>query len=269
VAPKIATVGDNCIDHYLAPVSRRLVGGNAVNVAVNLVRLGHEAAYFGAVGDDEDGARTQTVLARSGVEVASLKVVRPGRISLTVIATAGDGDRHFVSEDFGVCRGYRPDNQDLGRLKTMTHVHIGWLDDAGFTKRALAEAGICVSQDLSVNAESGNVAPDDLAIAFVSCDGNEDEARAVLRRTLARGARLAVVMRGPRGSLAGGGGDLFKGHAVATLVRDTTGAGDSFIAGFLAAHMMGEPVSKCLAAGHDAAAYTCRIFGGFPQDQES
>jgi fructoselysine 6-kinase len=266
VTPKIATVGDNCIDQYLAPVNRALVGGNAVNVAVNLVRLGHAAAYFGAVGEDEQGKRTRTVLARTGVDTASLKLIRPGRTSLTVIATSPDGDRNFVSEDFGVCQFYRPDDQDLERLKTMAHVHIGWLNDGGDTKHELAAAGVSVSQDLSVNAEPCNVSPDGLTIAFVSCDGDDDEARAVLNRTLAQGARLAVVMRGKLGSLAGCGGDTIRGAAFPISVRDTTGAGDSFIAGFLAAHLAGQPIAACLAQGHRSAAQTCQIIGGFAQD---
>jgi fructoselysine 6-kinase len=267
VTAKIATVGDNCIDRYLAPVNRALVGGTAVNVAVNLVRLGHPAAYFGAVGDDGEGKRTRAILARSGVDTASLKLIRPGRTSLTVIATGADGDRVFVSEDFGVCQYYRPDDTDIERLKTMAHVHIGWLNDGGDTKHALAAAGVSVSQDLSVNADPRNVAPDGLAIAFASCDGDDDEARAVLSRTLAQGARLVVIMRGKRGSLASSGGEIVKGTALPVSVRDTTGAGDSFIAGFLAAE--GKPIALCLAGGHQAAAHTCRIFGGFAQDEEN
>ena len=266
MSARIATVGDNCIDHYLPPVGRDLVGGNAVNVAVGLRRAGHEAAYFGAVGDDAEGARTRTVLARLGVDLASLKVVRPGRTSITVIATSPDGDRHFVSEDFGVCKGYRPDDRDMQRLLGMRHVHIGWLDDEGVTKRALGAAGISVSQDLSVNAEPRNISPDNLAIAFVSCDGSDAEAQSLLERIRAQGAHLVVIMRGSQGSLASAGLEIFRGKALPITVRDTTGAGDSFIAGFLSAHLEGKPVAQCLACGHEAAALTCQVFGGFAQD---
>jgi fructoselysine 6-kinase len=262
----IATVGDNCIDRYLPPADRALVGGNAVNVAVNLKRSGYEVAYFGAVGDDEDGRRVRDVLARIAVDLTSLKTIVPGRTSLTVIATGPDGDRHFVSEDFGVCRGYRPDDAEMVRLRTMRHVHIGWLDDEGATKRALAQAGVSVSQDLSVNAEPRNITPDRLGIAFVSFDGGEAEAIERARSTLAGGARLAVIMRGPQGSLALSGGEIFRGAALPVAVSDTTGAGDSFIAGFLASHMDGQPIASCLANGHAEAAETCRIFGGFAQE---
>lgn len=268
MTPKLATVGDNCIDHYLAPVNRALVGGNAVNVAVNLVGLGRDCAYFGAVGDDPEGAWTRAVLARAGVDISSLGIVAPGSTSRTVIATSADGDRRFVSEDFGVCQVYQPNSRDIERLKTMAHVHIGWLNDQGFTKKVLAASGVSVSQDLSVNAEPHNIAPDGLAIAFVSCDGHDEEARSVLNRTLERGARLTVIMRGGRGSLAGGGGDVITGSAIPVPVRDTTGAGDSFIAGFLSAHVAGRPIPDCLAFGHEAAAFTCQIFGGFAQDEE-
>lgn len=263
----IATVGDNCIDRYLPPVGRELVGGNAVNVAVNLQRLGHPSSYFGAVGDDPEGARVCKVLARIGVDLASLRTVPAGRTSLTVIATGPDGDRHFVSEDFGVCRGYRPDAADLARLKTMRHVHIGWLDDEGATKRALMQAGISVSQDLSVNAEPRNISPADLTITFMSCDGDDAQAHDLARAVSAQGTRLAVIMRGARGSLALQGSEIFTGEALPVTVRDTTGAGDSFIAGFLAARLAGQTIGASLAQGHREAAQTCRIFGGFAQGE--
>jgi fructoselysine 6-kinase len=266
VKARIATVGDNCIDRYLPPVDRALVGGNAVNVAVNLSRAGHEVAYFGAVGGDQEGRRVRDVLARLAVDVTSLRTIVPGRTSHTVIATSPDGDRHFVSEDFGVCRGYRPDNMEMARLKTMRHVHIGWLDDEGATKRALTQAGVSVSQDLSVNAEGLNITPDNLTIAFVSSGGSEAEAIRLAERTLAGGAQLAVIMRGSEGSLATSGGEIFRGTALPVAVNDTTGAGDSFIAGFLASHLAGNSIAECLSSGHAAATETCRIFGGFAQD---
>jgi fructoselysine 6-kinase len=76
-------------------------------------------------------------------------------------------------------------------------------------------------------------------------------------------------MRGRRGSLAGGIGDVIEGSALPISVRDTTGEGDSFIAGFLSAHVAARPIADCLASGHEAAAHTCQIFGGFAQNEEN
>jgi len=48
-------------------------------------------------------------------------------------------------------------------------------------------------------------------------------------------------------------------------IVDTTGAGDSFIAGFLAAFLGRAPLQRCLEAGRDHASRTCTHVGGFPQ----
>lgn len=46
---------------------------------------------------------------------------------------------------------------------------------------------------------------------------------------------------------------------------DTTGAGDSFIAGFLVAFLHQKDFHSCLVAGRDCAAVTCSHLGGFLQ----
>ena len=51
---KIACVGDNCVDFY-DNTNEAFPGGNPVNVAVYVRRLGGESAYLGAVGTDDHG----------------------------------------------------------------------------------------------------------------------------------------------------------------------------------------------------------------------
>ena len=46
--PKIATVGDNCMDVY-DNTGRAYPGGNPVNVAVYFVRMGGEASYMASL----------------------------------------------------------------------------------------------------------------------------------------------------------------------------------------------------------------------------
>jgi fructoselysine 6-kinase len=48
-------------------------------------------------------------------------------------------------------------------------------------------------------------------------------------------------------------------------VVDTTGDGDSFIAGFIAARVTGNPLRVCLEVARQAAAATCIHIGGFRQ----
>ncbi len=242
---RFAAVGDNCIDRFRPPVSTSLVGGNAVNVAT--------------------GRWTRELLARNGVDVAHLKE-RPGITAYTDIEVLPSGERVFAHEDFGACAGYRPDEADISVLKTMDHVHIGWMDDGGMLRRTLADAGVSVSQDISVNADPANLGTGGLSIAFASAGSDEGAADVQLDRLLAEGVPLVVVTRGSEGSIAGDGKVRFEAGIRPVEVVDTTGAGDSFIAGFLAAHITGKPLPDCLAAGRDRAALTCTHVGGFPQE---
>jgi fructoselysine 6-kinase len=261
---RIASVGDNCIDKFLPPVGQALVGGNAVNVAVQLARLGHDAFYFGAVGPDADGRRTRDALAGNGVDIRYLRE-RPGKTAHTDIEVLPSGERVFLIEDFGVCAGYRPSGDDVAALGTMDHVHIGWLDDGGALRRTLAAAGVSVSQDVSVNADPADLGIEGLSIAFGSAGEDDDAVDAMVDRFLSAGVGVAVVTRGSRGSVATTG-SLRAGTGVRPVdIVDTTGAGDSFIAGFLACYLQGGSLQAAVEAGRDRAAAACIHVGGFPQ----
>lgn len=264
---RIAAVGDNCVDKFLPPVGLSLVGGNAVNVAVQLARLGHRSFYFGAVGPDADGARTRAALSANGVDVARL-VERPGRTAHTDIDVLPSGERVFVHEDFGACAGYRPSDADVELLKTMDHVHIGWLDDGGALRRTLAAAGTSLSQDISVNADPADRGVFGLTVAFGSAGEDKGEAERTAAGLLSAGARVAVVTRGAGGSLAATSEMRAETGVRSVEVVDTTGAGDSFIAGFLAAYIGGGSLQQAVEAGRDQAALTCTHVGGFPQQAQ-
>jgi fructoselysine 6-kinase len=261
---RFAAVGDNCIDRFQPPLSQSLVGGNAVNVAVQLARLGHVARYFGAVGSDPAGWRTRHLLADNGVDVTHLRD-RFGVTAYTEIDVLASGERVFTFEDFGVCAGYEPDADEVAVLKTMDHVHIGWMDDGGALRRTLAAAGVSLSQDVSVNTDPANLGTDGLAVAFGSAGDDDAVAEGLLQRLLHSGVSLAVVMRGNKGAMASDGRQTVSIGIRPVDVVDTTGAGDSFIAGFLSADLAGLPLLDCLAAGRDQAALTCMHAGGFPQ----
>lgn len=261
---RLAAVGDNCVDRFLPPVSMSLIGGNALNVAVQWAGMGEEAFYFGAVGSDAAGAATRAAILQNGVSDLYL-VERPGITAYTYIQVLPSGERVMPFEDFGVCRGYSPDDQALKALLAMDHVHMGWLDDAGAMRRKLAAAGVSCSQDVSVNSSPEHLGVEGLTIAFVSSGDSPDQAEDQVQRLLAEGARMAIATLGAGGALAGVGTDRVRVPAEPVQPVDTTGAGDSFIAGFLSAHIKGLPLRECLQAGCRHAASTCLHVGGFPQ----
>lgn len=263
-APRFATVGDNCIDRFLPPADEWLVGGNAVNVAVQLALMNRAVSYFGAVGADRAGDAVRDALRRNGVGIENL-LTDPSRVTAyTNIEMSDEGDRSFVFEEFGACQTYVPSDTDIAELRHMTYVHIGWLNDGGALKRALAGSDAVVSQDLSVNNTPENLSPDGLDLAFMSADPGQAED--VARGLIARGAKLAIVTLGAAGSLTFDGTAFYRAATVPLTPEDTTGAGDSFIAGFIDGHARGLAVPDALAFASTRAALACMHRGGFPQE---
>ena len=267
IAFDLIALGDNCIDRLTGAVTADLVGGNAVNVAVQAAMLGLSTAYCGAVGPtgEADADRVLAALTAKGVDVA-LVDRRQHLTSVTRLNVAPDGNRPLLTEDCGACAGWVPDVARLRALSAARHVHIGWLQDGGHARRVLARDGVSLSQDVSVNAAPEDLGVEGLAIAFASLpEVQADRAEARAADLVAQGAKGAVITLGAKGSLALIGSQTFRAMAPAITPVDTTGAGDAYIAGFLAARLKGADVPMAMAAGHTCAAACCGHPGGFPQ----
>jgi len=90
--------------------------------------------------------------------------------------------------------------------------------------------------------------------------GESDPERAVAR--LAEFCPLVIVKCGGCGAYAQAGKKRWHSPAIKVDVVDTTGAGDSFNAGFLAAHLLGEPIETCLCYGNICGGLSTTQCGG-------
>nr|WP_162241191.1 PfkB family carbohydrate kinase [Leifsonia sp. Leaf325] len=261
-APVVAAVGDNTIDRYVGAEEVAFVGGNALNVAAQLAASEVDVGYFGAIGEDAHARTIARGLHRAGIDPAGL-VTLPGVTAVTTIRVTDAGERVFESEDFGVTADYAPSADAVAAIAASRWVHIGMLPRASDLRgrlRALADRDArspIISQDCAV-ADGFT----DLDVAFGSV-GEHGDAEAWCRDALASGARLAVVTRGANGALAGDGERIWEQSAITASVVDTTGAGDAFIAGFIAARISGGGVAAALHAGAERAAVACSHRGGW------
>lgn len=256
----LGAIGDNTIDQYFGSRNQSFVGGNALNVAIQFRQLGHPARYAGAIGPDEDGRRIRLALERNNVITDGL-VVLDGVTSISKIRVEPGGERFIEFEDFAVCADYRPDARELDALAECAFVHIGMSPFADEIRKELSRRGARISQDCAVSTGY-----DLLDVAFCSAGDDQDAATAMAESAIDGGARLAVVTCGPAGSIAFDGTSWTRQEADPIEPVDTTGAGDSFIAGFLAALTTGEELQPCMRAGAAAAAKTCLHWGGWAQD---
>jgi fructoselysine 6-kinase len=188
-------------------------------------------------------------------------VVLPGETAVTDVRVLPDGDRVFEREEFGVTADYRPSDAEVATIATAAWVHLGMVPDATGLRARLAAAGAgTISQDCAVaEGMSG------LDVAFLSA-GEGGDADALAARALAAGVATVVVTLGADGALgrSAGRADAVRQAALPTDVVDTTGAGDSFIAGFVAARLLDASLADALANGARTAAATVGHRAGWP-----
>jgi sugar/nucleoside kinase (ribokinase family) len=248
-------------------------GGSAANAARWLARLGVRTTLVCAVGRDAIGRALVDALAREGVAVRAARVAgRPsGRIG--VVLGAG-GERSFVA-DRGAADELRPEDVREGWLRgdglhLPAYSLIGEpLGLAGRRAIELARAGgALVSLDLASAAPLlargrraarrlvADAAPD---LLFATAGEAEAYLGGYDLVRLLDAAPLVVVKRGSAGAtvLARAADRPPLRFDVATpplTATDTTGAGDAFDAGFLAAFLAAPPETRSRPAALRRAA---------------
>jgi sugar/nucleoside kinase (ribokinase family) len=101
---------------------------------------------------------------------------------------------------------------------------------------------------------------------------NELEATALTRRKNTRDALkalgqlvpCAVIKQGRKGAVAIQNDEVVAGSGFQVKTVDTTGAGDSFAAGFVAAYVRRAPLAECLRVANACGALSTRKLGGTP-----
>jgi len=233
-----------------------LLGGSAAIVAHGLSRLGLRTALTAVVGDDQFGAFVLERLRDAGVDVSAVSVDGERSTGLSVIL-AGPGDRAILT-----LPGTIPALSAQTVLETATrlrprHVHVasyflqpGLAADLPAVLDEIAAIGATISLDTNWDpaekwAGLAGVLPrvdvflpnleEALAIGAAVLGrpvGGPDDAAAALS-TL--GCRVVVKMGADGGVAYENGVRLAAGLGLAVDVVDTTGAGDTFDGGYLAA----------------------------------
>ena len=260
---RIACIGDSCVDHYDAQ-NQTFPGGNPVNFAVYLRRMGSEASFIGAVGSDADGALVRSALEKKGVDVSHVQVL-DGPTPNTHVEM-DHGNRVFVSYDTGIMEQFSLREEDLAFIGGHDLAVSALWGKCEHDLKRIRALGIptafdCADEPFNPSAQT---ALPDTDVAFFSDDtANERKLRKTVRQIAAMGPKIVVVMRGAKGSMAFDGRRYHHQEAIDCEVVDTLGAGDSFIAGFLHTWLRGGSIRDCMLAGSENAAVTIGYLGAW------
>ena len=235
VVPRFGQV-EQLIDH-----AGLVLGGSASIVAAGLARLGVPTTLAAVVGDDEFGRFTRGALADAGVEVASVRVDPSTPTGISVILSAPD-DRAILT-----LPGTIPLLTRVDVLAAVEASGARWVHFAspflmpGFTAglagllAELRDRGIGTSLDTNWDpAGAWAGIAEALAVVDVLLP-NRAELDAITTTVGPIAARVVVKDGAAGGWSQHGGGEIVRAPGIRMDVVDTTGAGDSFDAGYLAA----------------------------------
>ncbi len=265
---------------------RLTFGGAESNVAIGVARLGGAAGWIGRLGADAVGALILRELRAESVRTyATIDPVAATAIMLKELPVPGSSRVRYYRQTQAGSR-LTADDVPQGAVASAKILHVTGISAALGTgplsalHRAIDDAkdsGTLVSFDVNhrgslwADAELAAKAYRALARRADIVFAGDDEAvlltesrdlRAQLDTLLEWGADQAVVKRGQRGAVVAtreGGYDSMP--AVEVPVIDTVGAGDAFVAGWLAEQARGAALRVRLATAVACGALACTARG--------
>ena len=255
-----------------------VIGSSSVIFACGAARLGLRVAMAGVVGDDALGRFMLGTMAERGIETGAVRIDPAVPTGASVILS-GPTDRAILTAP-GTMPLLRAADVPPALVARARHLHVGsffLLDAARPDLPALFAAaragGATTSLDCNWDPREGwdggirallaetNVFLPNAAEATRLTGIADVEAAA--RALVALGPRVVAVKLGADGALAvTADGAAARCPVLAIDPVDTTGAGDSFDAGFLAGWLAGRSLAACLALGVACGSLSTRGVGG-------
>lgn len=263
-------------------IIRERPGGSGANQAAWLAEAGCAVRLAGRVGVDDHAEQTRR-LAAAGVDavLGADESLPSGRL---VTLVAADGERSFLTDrgaNLALCGADLPDalldGVDLLSVSGYALFAEGPRAAVGALLRASTQRDIPFAVDPASHSFLREVGAD----AFLEwtrgaqfCFPNDAEA-AVLTGTddidgqleqLGRHYGVVIIKRGAAGAVAFEAANGVRAAVPArnAEVVDSTGAGDAFLAGFLAAYLKGEGLEAALEKGAAFGARAVTMLGGRP-----
>jgi sugar/nucleoside kinase (ribokinase family) len=252
------------------------LGSASAICARGLARLGNQVAFLGKVGSDSYGDFCIQTLKAAGIDVSHI-IRDPSLKTGITVSISSPSDRALVTY-LGAIIELRGEDISNNLLKDYNHLHISsyFMQEKlrPSVKEVFARAHqLGLTTSLDPGFDPSETWASDLEEVLLATDiffPNEVEASALTGRAdpaealrvLENGHTQVVLKLGREGCMALDKGVLLHQPAFPVKPVDTTGAGDSFNAGFLHAWFGKRPLRECLRYGAASGALSTLGLGG-------
>lgn len=291
----VICVGAAIVDIPLQPVSKDIfesesypldqismtIGGDAINEATILARLGKKTALLSMVGNDPVGKFVIETCRKNGIDHSGIKIREKIDTSINIGLVTEDGERTFVTNRNGSLWKMTIEDVELerlssGKILSLASIFNNPLLDGKALTRIFQEAkknNMMICADM-IKARLGETLADIReALSYVDYFfPNYEEAcmmtgkkdlEEIADAFLECGIKHVIIKTGRRGCFLKGKeeGPMQVPGMKGIKAVDTIGAGDNFAAGFITALLEGKTLKECAEFANVTASVSVESIG--------
>jgi Sugar kinases, ribokinase family len=253
-----------------------VLGSSTAICACGISRLGLKTGFLGKIGKDSFGEIAAQSLASYGISLENLIIDESIKTGIT-ISLSTEKDRALVTY-LGSIDSLTFEDIDIELLKKTRHIHVGSFFLQSRLRKGLRDLfiaarnmGVTTSLDAgwdeTENWDYGIFEVLEFTDIFFP---NESEALNITKKdnvddalqVLSEACGTVVIKCGSRGAAARSGSTVEKKATYDLKPIDTTGAGDSFNAGFIYAYLCGKTLAECVDYGNACGSISVTRMGG-------
>lgn len=290
----VIIVGAAIVDIPLRPVSKEVfdvasypvdgikmtIGGDALNEATIITRLGHKVGLLSCIGTDVAGNFVIEHCHNNGIKTDYIKKDSSVDTSINIGLVASDGERTFITNRQGSLWKFKYDDlniQALSNAKILSFASI--FNNPLFDEEALIsifskakEQGMIICADMV--SPRLNEKLEDIKNALKYVDyffPNYEEAKIMTKKEnvediadifLSYGVKCPVIKIGKKGCFIKTSTEkmIVPGYKKSNCI-DTIGAGDNFASGFISALLEGKNIKECAEFANSVASISVESIG--------
>ena len=257
-------------------------GGSVANTISMVANLGNRCAFIGRRKNDTQGKLFSESMSSSNILLPNSEVEFGKASSTCLVMITPNGERTMLTY-LGASTNLTEEDVDLALIENSKIVYLeGYLFDLPEAKKlffTLAdkqeelgfEFALSLSDPFCVTRHKEDflkLLDKKVKIVFSNQEEIETLFSCTVEKALINSSDKILInisTLGVKGAMVYSNGNLIKKNSFSVEVKDTTGAGDSFAAGFFHGYINDFPLDRCAEVGNFCASETVKIIGARPE----